>query len=201
MGKDGAARVSGCVSSCLLFPDWLSREHAGTGGSHGSPAQTGITSLSFLNVFEHFSWIPRSGCSLELHDSVRLLVCMCVCGVGGGGWGWLPLLSIQYTFTSLLSFTMPPTFKVLTTEKGIMWFSDLWKGSQGAFLVNLRNQVVENSACRTTSSNDISERRNLFVVGLQVINQCMGNPAFPSFFLSRKQPPGMSCGSGKTGYL
>lgn len=25
----GAVRVSGCVSSCLLFPDQLSREHAG----------------------------------------------------------------------------------------------------------------------------------------------------------------------------
>lgn len=38
------------------------------------PRPAGITSLSFLNVFEHFSWIPRSGCSLELHDNVRLCV-------------------------------------------------------------------------------------------------------------------------------
>lgn len=37
------------------------------------PRPVGITSLSFLNVFQHFSWIPCSVCSLELPDSVRLL--------------------------------------------------------------------------------------------------------------------------------
>lgn len=28
-GQSWGSRVSGCVSSCLLFPDWLSGEHAG----------------------------------------------------------------------------------------------------------------------------------------------------------------------------
>lgn len=33
-------------------------------------APPGQDNIAFLPEFEHFSWIPRSGCSLELHDSV-----------------------------------------------------------------------------------------------------------------------------------
>lgn len=66
------------------------------------PRPAGITSLSFLNVFQHFSWIPRSVCSLELPDSVRLCA---------------SLLRMWSKFTIKLGFTASPTMKVQENRK------------------------------------------------------------------------------------
>lgn len=63
--------VSGWVSSCLMFPDRPIWGACWPGGSEGRPRPAGITSPSFLNVFQHFSSIPRSVCSLELPDDMR----------------------------------------------------------------------------------------------------------------------------------
>lgn len=72
------------------------------------PRPAGITSLSFLNVFQHFSWIPRSVCSLELPDSVRLCTSL------------LRMWS-KFTSTSVLSYH--PLWKYRRTGKGQVWES------------------------------------------------------------------------------
>lgn len=70
--KRHSERVSGWVSSCLMFPAWSIWGACWPGGSGDRPRPAGITSPSFLNVFQHFSSIPRSVCSLELPDGMRL---------------------------------------------------------------------------------------------------------------------------------
>lgn len=55
-----------------MFPAWSIWGACWPGGSGDRPRPAGITSPSFLNVFQHFSSIPRSVCSLELPDGMRL---------------------------------------------------------------------------------------------------------------------------------
>ena len=69
--KRHSEQVSGWVSSCLMFPAWSIWGACWPGGSEDRPRPAGITSPSFLNVFQHFSSIPRSACSLELPDAMR----------------------------------------------------------------------------------------------------------------------------------
>lgn len=75
---------SGCRDAshpaCCFLTGYLGRMLARRKSWQPRPA--GITSLSFLNVFQHFNWIPRSSCSLELYDSVKLFVCACVRSFG-----------------------------------------------------------------------------------------------------------------------
>lgn len=70
--KRDSERVSRWVSSCLMFPAWSIWGACWHGGSGDRPRPAGITSPSFLNVFQHFSSIPRSVCSLELPDGMKL---------------------------------------------------------------------------------------------------------------------------------
>lgn len=79
----GRAGQSGCRDAshpaCCFLTVYLGSTLARRKSWQPRPA--GITTISFLNVFKYFSWIPRSGCSLELHDSVKLCVCLCSFGI------------------------------------------------------------------------------------------------------------------------
>ena len=62
VSRAGAVRVSGCVSSCLLFPDRLSGEHAGPEEVRAAPPSR-----------DNIAFLPECFRTFQLDSTLRLL--------------------------------------------------------------------------------------------------------------------------------
>lgn len=58
----GTVRESGCVSSCLMFPDWLSRENAGPEEAEAAPPSR-----------DNIAFLPECFRTLQLDSMLQLL--------------------------------------------------------------------------------------------------------------------------------
>lgn len=135
------------------------------------PRPAGITSLSFLNIFKCFSWIPCSSCSLELYDTESLCVDVFI------------QPGLHFHIETWLNKLI--TVKLYDVRKRLRCEEDFKMLSQGSFTgylclwYSLGINWWKNSACNKRGANNISARK---VYLWRQINLCMGNPAFTLFW-------------------